>query len=214
MMKTDTSLQKFKSYLFYGVKTGAVPLFLFSLVFGSILAIGLKAMMWDITLTMAIVASLLTITPFIVFAFLGVVVISAVVAANKKLSNVAVFLVGLWVGLVIVGIADYFLSVLVGYDFLLLPSTVTVVLLAYVGQKINRHANRDSSMDIELRGSLWMVFVVFIGSLVFVLIHYNAYLISLDTYVYLGSALSFSLPFAILIGFLMGFVIKKVRKPA
>lgn len=153
-------------------------------------------------------------------AFLGIVFISAIISTNRKLSNIAVFLIGGLIGIAIIAIGDcVFLLFGSGYgfifEFLSLPSITTIILLAYLGQKMNRQASLDLEtklLDWELRASLWLAVIASIGSLAFVVNH-EEYGDMLDVYIRLGFALSISLPSAILVGFLIGFVIKKLPRP-
>lgn len=209
-MKTDTYFRQFKINLLYGVRIFAIPALLINIIILLFLSIGLDQAMWDVDFIGSVIISLLIIAPFLLASILGIVIISFIVSSNKRLPNIMVFILGALIGIVIVAI----LFRLWSYEFTSLPSVSTVLLLAYVGQRMNRLANLDSSLEVELRGGLWMVLVALIGSLTFVLTSYKVYWAILDSYIYLGKALSLSLPFAVLLGFFIGFIIKKIQRPA
>ncbi len=216
-MKTINYFQHFKTSLFHGVRVVAIPTLLASAIILSYLSIGI-AQEFDIEFIGGVIISSLYLIPFLFSSFLGIVIISIIITSCKRLPNITVFILGILIGIVILAIGNYIASLFgVGSDeFTSLPSVFTVFLLAYAGQKMNRQANLDSSLELELRGGLWMALIAFVGSLTFVLIQYKngIYWGSLYTYMGLGKALSISLPFAIPVGFLIGFMIKKSRKTA
>lgn len=179
--------------------------------------------MWDINLTDGVIISLLFITSFLIMTFLGVVFISAIISSHKNFSNRAAFILAVLIGTVIVATGNY-IFILFGfmsYEFSSLPSVSTILLLAYVGPKMNRRANLEAESKLRelelravlLRAVLWIALIVFIGSIVYMLA-YEGYLDILNIYIYLGYALAISLPAAILAGFLLGFIIKKIPRPA
>jgi hypothetical protein len=218
-MKSSAYFQQFKANLVYGVRIVTFPAILTSTILLLYLSTGFDQAMWDVDLFISIIGSLFYIVPFLFNSFWGLIVISLIISSRKKLPNIAVFGLGVLIGVVVLAIGNY-VSRLFGLEsdeFSTLSSISTVFLLAYVGPKMNRHANLDTSLlELELRGGLWMALIAFIGAFAFALIKYknNIYWGSLYIYSSLGKALSIALPIAVSIGFMIGFIIKKTQKPA
>jgi hypothetical protein len=219
IMKSSAYVQQFKTNLVYGIRIVAFPTMFISITLLLYLSPGFDVAMWDVEFFVAMLISLFYIVPFLFNSFLGLIVISLVISSRRKLPNIAVFGLGALIGVLILAIGNI-ISSLFGFasdEFSTLSSISTVFLLAYVGQKMNRHANLDTSLlELELRGGLWMALIAFVGAFAFALIKYknNIYWGSLYLYSSLGKGLSIALPIAVSVGFMIGFIIKKTQKPA
>lgn len=222
-MKTDTYFQKFKAILFYGTRIITAPILVINVFLVLFLAIGLDQAMWDIEFIDGVIISLLVITPFLLFAFLGIVIISLIISSNNFFSDTTAFILGALIGTAVVAIGNliYFLFELISFEFTSLTSIVTIVLLAYAGLKMNRQANLDAETKLAglelrtvlLRAGSWATLIICIGSIAYLLAS-EGYLDLLSIYIYLGYALSISLPIVFLARLLIDFLIKKIPKPA
>ncbi len=222
-MKTETYFHQFKSNFFYGARIVVAPTLLINIFFILFLSIGLEHATWDIEFIDGVIISLLIVTPFLLFTFLGIAIISLVISSNKRFSNIAGFTLGALTGTVVVVIGNLIsiLFELMSFEFTSLPSIATIVLLAYAGTKMNKQANLDTEIKstglelrtVLLRTILRMAVIACIGSIAYVL-HREGYLDILSIYINLGYALSISLPIVFLTGLLIGFFIKKIPKPA
>ncbi|MBK9925357.1 MAG: PQQ-binding-like beta-propeller repeat protein [Anaerolineales bacterium] len=221
-MKTGNYFQQFKAILFYGIRIIAVPTLLINIFFVLFLSIGLSQAMWDIELIDGILISLLIITPFLLLTFLGIVIVSLIISLNKKFSDITAFTLGALIGIAIAATGNIvsFLFELMSFEFISLPSIVAVVSLAYIGQKTNRQFNLEAETNLAgldlrtvlLQATSWTIMIVCIGSIGYLLAS-EGYLDLLSIYIYLGYALSISLPAVFLARLLIGFLVKKIPKP-
>lgn len=214
-MKTDTFFQRFKTNYFFGVKVTIWPLLLIDTIITLLLAKGLEGRVWDIDFAAGLFISFFVIIPYVLVTFVGIVTISVLTSINKTFSNNAAFLMGGLIGVIVGEIAIQVDNGLWLWDgFLSLPLIATAILLARAGLKINEQVNQVGVVKTpELQMAGWLGSIAFIGSIVIVFNKLN-YWDYESIYYRLGHALSLSLSSAILMGFLIGFLSRKIPRPA
>jgi outer membrane protein assembly factor BamB len=218
-MKTNTYFQRFKIVFFYGARLVAGPALFIYISLILFLSMGLDQAMWDVDFFDGVVISLLVLAPSLILTLLGITLVSLIVSSNKRFSDIAASILGIMTGVVMLGIA-YLASTsfeLMDFYYTSMPSAVPTLLLAYAAPEMNRRASLDVESPeapikfrrVLLQAVLWMAVIACVGSIAWVLTD-AGYLDMLTIYVYLGYALSISLPVILL----AGLFIHKIPKPA
>ncbi len=134
-------------------------------------------MMWDVELLDGVIFAIILITPFVIITIIGIALTSAIIASNKKLSNIPAYILGALVGIALMTIGNAIIIYfgVMHFEFTSLPSIVTIILLTYVGSKMNVQANSEAETKstklmmrtVLLRAVLWIALFACAGSVVY-----------------------------------------------
>jgi len=204
-MKNSTYLERIKILIFKGVKISAIPALLINAFIAILISLFLNAIepSWDFTFTYGLFHVLIDFSIFTIVVFLGIVLISLVLAyLNRGLTNITAGFGGAIIGIVCAITANMVLLIIFyfpgGYffeymfDFLFgqvipiysLSSLATICILAYISLSLNKtkallpaNGIADDLIDktsIELHVARMVTQVIGIGC-VFVAVYHIIY---------------------------------------
>ncbi|MBV6392153.1 MAG: hypothetical protein KPEEDBHJ_01375 [Anaerolineales bacterium] len=220
----------------FGLKISLLPALLINSFFAVLTSIMVNEIepSWDFTFQSGILLSVLVFATFMILATVGISRISSYLASHeRRLSDISSIFLGLSTGTALVILGNFFLMVVSYVQIFIvssLHSIVTILLLAFLGRRMNKFSNERFSneevhhqvdlVQLELHTAWWTILVACIGCGVFVIID------TIDTLLFggspwpyleimgavplLGNSLLITLPFAFAGGYLLGLATKKM----